>query len=183
MSEELYHYGTKGQRWGQRKYQNSDGTWTELGKARRRKGNGRGASKKRIGAYEQTMFEGFDDADGDGDVDWDDVGRWSEESGNRILRAHQLLTPKKEKGQNIDYGKYREEMDKMSDDELRKITNRMNLENQYVKLNSERSASKGKIIAMNVLKGVGTAISLGASAMVLYNNGQKALGPIFKKIH
>ena len=30
------HHGTKGQKWGQRRYQNSDGTWTEEGKARRR---------------------------------------------------------------------------------------------------------------------------------------------------
>lgn len=34
----LYHSGTRGMHWGQRNYQNEDGTWTELGKARRRKG-------------------------------------------------------------------------------------------------------------------------------------------------
>ena len=33
---ELFHYGTKGQKWGERRYQNKDGTWTELGKERRR---------------------------------------------------------------------------------------------------------------------------------------------------
>lgn len=34
----LYHSGRKGMHWGERNYQNPDGTWTELGKARRRKG-------------------------------------------------------------------------------------------------------------------------------------------------
>lgn len=33
----LMHYGVKGQQKGVRKYQNPDGTWTELGKERRRK--------------------------------------------------------------------------------------------------------------------------------------------------
>ena len=37
-NSELYHYGTKGMRWGDRKYQNIDGTQTEAGKIRRRVG-------------------------------------------------------------------------------------------------------------------------------------------------
>ena len=35
----LIHYGTLGQKWGIRKYQNEDGTWTEEGLRRRRKEN------------------------------------------------------------------------------------------------------------------------------------------------
>ena len=34
----ICHYGTKGMKWGTRKYQTSNGTWTELGLERRRKG-------------------------------------------------------------------------------------------------------------------------------------------------
>lgn len=33
-SDELRHYGAKGQKWGQRNYQNKDGTWTPEGQKR-----------------------------------------------------------------------------------------------------------------------------------------------------
>lgn len=34
MSDELRHHGVKGMRWGVRRYQNADGTWTSAGKKR-----------------------------------------------------------------------------------------------------------------------------------------------------
>lgn len=37
----LIHYGIPGQKWGERKYQNEDGTWTEEGLERRRTGRER----------------------------------------------------------------------------------------------------------------------------------------------
>lgn len=36
MNDWLAHYGVKGQKWGVRRYQNEDGTWTEEGKAHKR---------------------------------------------------------------------------------------------------------------------------------------------------
>lgn len=37
MEQELYHHGVKGQKWGVRRYQNSDGSRTAIGKAKLRK--------------------------------------------------------------------------------------------------------------------------------------------------
>lgn len=44
---ELYHWGIKGQKWGVRRYQNSDGTLTEAGKKRYYNDDGTSLTKKR----------------------------------------------------------------------------------------------------------------------------------------
>lgn len=52
MNDYLMHYGVKNQQWGERRYQNEDGTWTELGKERRRQGEGGGRSvSKSVSSY------------------------------------------------------------------------------------------------------------------------------------
>lgn len=43
----LYHHGIKGQKWGLRNFQNLDGTYTELGKLRRRKSESYSDDQKR----------------------------------------------------------------------------------------------------------------------------------------
>ena len=47
----LAHHGIKGQKWGQRRFQNEDGTYTELGAERRRTGEG---SSKKSGMSDRT---------------------------------------------------------------------------------------------------------------------------------
>lgn len=43
---ELYHWGIPLMKWGQQRYQNKDGTWTEEGLRRRREREGKGDGKK-----------------------------------------------------------------------------------------------------------------------------------------
>lgn len=49
---ELYHHGILGQRWGVRRYQNKDGTYTEAGKKR----YGHNDRKKNDSVYKPTVY-------------------------------------------------------------------------------------------------------------------------------
>ena len=49
-SNELYHHGIKGQKWGVRRYQNSDGTLTSKGKNR----YARDAREKEFNKYDES---------------------------------------------------------------------------------------------------------------------------------
>ena len=57
----LIHYGTLGQKWGVRKYQNEDGTWTEEGLRRRRKENFKELRRKGYAGVKDKFIEGLSD--------------------------------------------------------------------------------------------------------------------------
>lgn len=48
FDDELLHYGVKGMKWGVRRYQNTDGSWTNLGKQRRSEKKRNAKSAKQI---------------------------------------------------------------------------------------------------------------------------------------
>ena len=57
---EMWHWGIPGMKWGQRRYQNEDGTWTSAGKARRRgeEGHTRYATREEIDAKKKQVVQG-----------------------------------------------------------------------------------------------------------------------------
>lgn len=60
----------------------------------------------------------------------------------------------------------------MSDDELRKVVNRLQMERQYSQL-SESSVSKGKEYAQKIVKAGTTVAAVTTTALTLYNNAEK----------
>lgn len=61
----------------------------------------------------------------------------------------------------------------MSDDELRKVVNRLQMERQYSQLVNDGSVSKGKEYTKKVIKAGTTVAAVSTTALTLYNNAEK----------
>lgn len=66
MTDELYHHGIKGQKWGVRRYQNSDGSLTEEGRKRYRDSS---IQKRNSYKFKQNMYQGYANMNDEYDVD------------------------------------------------------------------------------------------------------------------
>lgn len=114
MSNELYHFGIKGMKWGRRRYQNRDGTLTEEGKR-----------------------------------------RYSDD----YRRAHS--------GKSVQ---------EMSDNELRAVNNRLQMERQYSNLT--KRASKGKKVVQAIISTAGTLAAAEAAYKTYKRFGDQAINSI-----
>ena len=137
--EYLAHHGTKGQRWGFRRFQNYDGSLTAAGKLRYSVGNGgRSISKK---------------------IDPKSVAKLKKRQIKEAAKLERLKIKEAAKNE-----KYKEKLEKkkspmtnkeylktLSDDELIKINNRDAAENIWLKNHPEKKTF-GKYIANDLLK-------------------------------
>lgn len=134
MENELTHWGTKGMRWGVRRYQNKDGTLTPAGKKRYTKEMEKLKAEEKVLKNRQRT---------QGQLDKLEAKRKEIEalkSGKSISKSST-----KESGKTS--------VKEMSDDELRKVVNRLMLEQQYKKLKPEQ-ISKGKKFVDSIMKNV-----------------------------
>lgn len=133
MENELMHWGIKGMKWGVRRYQNKDGSLTPAGKRR----------------YEQEMAKLKEE----------------EKIAKNKLRTQAKLNKLDEKRKEIEALKSGKPIVKktnqsstpsvkdMSDEELRRVVNRLLMEQQYAKLKPEQ-VSTGKKFVDKVMKDV-----------------------------
>ena len=150
MNYELYHYGIKGQKWGVRRFQNPDGTRTALGKKRERAG----IDKDKL--FAQTIKGGKDKPN------ISPAEKLAKEAGNISNETGKIVkTAKKAKGI-----KNERESKMLSDQELRKRIERMNLEKQYENL-IEEDYSRGHVTADDILSTVGSVVTIGASVATM----------------
>ena len=156
---ELWHHGSKGQRWGVRRYQNADGSLTAAGRKRYDRDIRENNAKKK----ENRAI-----------IDGPDPKRWVAEDLDRskqLVDAHGNLVKELKKTEELTRPKptpKRFDLSEMSDQDLRNRINRELLEQQYNKLFADTSSvqvSKGRAILQDTLDVAGSVLAITGSAL------------------
>lgn len=166
--DELSHAGIKGMKWGVRRYQNKDGSLTDLGKKRYNLEADKAGYKEkslisdaRYKTGKKGKLERFD-AKPD---DWikDDL------KGNKKVADETSNMASKLKKLNDDSMRNRKiepmDLSKMSDKEMRDQINRAMLERQYNDMFNPAKENRGREHVSQVLETAGTVLAIGSSAL------------------
>lgn len=153
---ELYHYGTLGMKWGVRRYQNKDGTLTELGKKR----------------YTRDIDENLHrKKDNRLDTSTPDTNRWVREDRERTKKVLDTSSGLVRQLQNLEQrptnrSKKKMNLSNMTDQEMRQQINREILERQYSDLfSSDSNINRGREIVKEVLSVGGGMLGVASSAL------------------
>lgn len=137
MGEALAHYGVKGQKWRQRRYQNKDGSLTPLGRVHYGKNKTSDGSKDPVATKPKVT------AKTDSQVESKPKTATESETKTEPEQTSHKLKPVK----------------KMTETELRERITRLELEKSYRKAKKE-SMSRGKAFVMDVLEQSGKNIAV-----------------------
>ena len=133
IDSELYHYGTKGQKWGLRRYQNKDGSLTPAGKEHygigKRISNTASAIKKKLNPSKTDLDE-------------------------KLAKAEHKRDIRAEKQQIKDTNKQfkRKSLKNMSNDEITAAMERLALEKNYKEMKKSANTSRGKEAFKNAIQ-------------------------------
>ena len=148
----LKHHGTKGMKWGVRRYQNKDGSLTPAG----RKRYDRDTSD--LSETKKAKYRANPD-------------KWVKEdlnSGRRLADESANLTNKLKTANDTamrNKSKAKMDLSSMSDQEMRNQINRAMLERQYNDKFAPQKASRVRAIASGILGTAGTVLGIGSSAL------------------
>lgn len=151
-NQTLRHAGIKGMKWGVRRYQNKDGSLTELGKKRYDRDTKDLSDKKKAKATP-------------------DVDKWVKDDLNAGRRLSNESADMARKLKDInDSGARRKskakmDLSNMSDQEMRNRINRELLERQYNDMFAPQKVSKGRQVVSGILSGTVATLGVTSSAL------------------
>lgn len=132
--DELQHWGVQGMRWGVRRYQNKDGSLTKAGKKRygtRTNFDRVQAAKKAAEKYNSKEAKAKRKADARAEAE---IAKYRKKMGEKDKKDDESdeSKPKTTSGnETADAKSKKTVLSELSDDELRVIVNRLNMEKQY----------------------------------------------------
>lgn len=154
-TDELYHHGIKGQKWGVRRYQNEDGSLTAKGKQRY------GTQENFERQYHQESKKKMKNAKKEVDTYKDVAGK-----AKRGMEEGREKQNKKQK-ENVEKD-VRERAYKMSDQELREAVNRLNMEERYAQVMREREyVEVGRSKAEKFMDHTLTALNIASTGLAI----------------
>lgn len=157
MTDELYHHGVKGQKWGVRRFQNKDGSLTVEGKNRYYNSEGKktpeGKMLEERSKNAQSAVSGARSVTAGAQK----ISNMANEQPRNRYDKREPLT--------------QDEIDSMSNKELQELVTRMNLEQQYSMLTADQTSkskvSTGLQYADAILSIVGGAITIAVAYKTL----------------
>ena len=167
-SNELYHHGTKGMKWGVRRYQNTDGSLTNAGKSR----YARDAREKEFNKYDESSGKYYKQSKKNGRTDLEfDAKRYAKEDTERTKRlvdsGRNLSNDLKRSVDTSSNNRKVQKMDlsNMTDQQMREQINRAMLERQYNDMFNPQKESRGREYASRTLETAGNVLAVTSSAL------------------
>ena len=171
----LVHHGIQGQKWGVRRYQNLDGSYTDAGQRRRA---GKLASISATAAFnrdvKKTKFAGNTSYEKDS-KEFDKKANAQAAAGlNKTGDAvGKIRQSRKEKERANAQQKALDDAKNMTDAQLKERTARLNLENNYVNAISQQQVNAGSDNVDRILAYTAAAFGIAASAVSIYGMFKK----------